>query len=423
MAAPSGWRSHRAFKSAAISLFSGRHYGARAERLMIERVAWMLLCVFIFTIPWEKSVWVPGIGTAARLSGVLAFAAGVAAAIRHRANLRRPNLVLVVALLFTVWSAATWFWSLDRPATAARAATFAQLLAMAWLVWESCRTEDEQRQLLHAYVAGAVLASAATIVRYAQGVQTYWRRYAASGFDPNDLGLTIALAVPMALYLTRNRAGVSPWLYRGAIAMIGVAVLLTASRTALVVTLVAFMFVPLTWRESDAAQKLSAAVLFTALLLGAGWFAPAAARERIATLPREISRGTLHNRTTIWKAGLKAVKQHPIVGVGSGAYADAVRPWIGVPSRAGHEYVAHNTFLSVLVETGLVGFGLFGLLLALLAVFVWMQQSAESALWGTTLAVWGIGAATLTWEHRKPTWLLFALIMTEWTRAFRRPAA
>jgi hypothetical protein len=43
---------------------------------------------------------------------------------------------------------------------------------------------------------------------------------------------------------------------------------------------------------------------------------------------------------------------------------------------------------------------------------------AERALWSVMLAVWAVGITTLTWEHRKPGWLLFALIMTEWARSF-----
>jgi O-antigen ligase len=291
---------------------------------------------------------------------------------------------------------------------------------MLWLIWDQCRGESAQRQLLHAYVAGAVVASVYTIVRYALNQQTYWRRYAAAGFDPNDLGLTIALAVPLALYLAM-KGGWTAWLYRGAIVLIEIAVLLTASRTALVVTVLSFSFVLLAWRESRPLQRAAAVALL--LLLGAGTLAlaPRASRERLATLPEELAGGTLHNRTRIWKTGLKALKQHPVVGVGAGAYPEAVKPWLGVPGIPGHEYVAHNTFLSVLVESGLIGFTLFGALLAAVSLFIWALPGAGRALWISTAAVWAVGVCTLTWEYRKPTWLLIALVSTAWARAFWPP--
>ena len=62
----------------------------------MERAAWALLCVFVFSIPWEKSVWVPQVGSIARLLGILAFAGGAAAAIRYR-SVRMPNLALALA--------------------------------------------------------------------------------------------------------------------------------------------------------------------------------------------------------------------------------------------------------------------------------------------------------------------------------------
>ncbi len=388
---------------------------------MIERAAWVLLCLFVFTIPWEKTVWVPGLGTASRAIGIAAFGAAVAGAFRNRKSLRQPNLALVLAALFVAWSAMTWLWSIDRAATLVRIGTFAQLLAMMWLVWESARTPAEQRQLLHAYVAGAAVASAATIMRYAQGLQTYWRRYAASGFDPNDLGLTVALAIPMALYLARIGRTPGTWVYRLIVAAASAAILLTASRTAVIAAVLGFAFVVWMWRGSDIGQRVSSAMLLAGLILGALWFAPASSRARIATLPGELTRGTLHNRTRLWTSGVRALKQHPIIGVGSGAYPAAVRPWLGVPGIPGHEYVAHNTFLSVLVEEGLIGFAVFTLLLGTLAVFAGMLDAPERALWVVMLMVWAVGVFTLTWEHRKPTWLIFALIMTAWARAWREP--
>ena len=280
-----------------------------------------------------------------------------------------------------------------------------------------------QRQLMQAYVWGAVAASASAFVRYARGTQTYYRRYAAPGFDPNDFGLILALSIPLALYLALRARGRMRWLYYAAVLVAISAIFLTASRTALIATFVAFTFVLWTWREADRPQKAASALLL--ILLAAGLFqgTPAASRERLATIANELTRGTLHNRTTIWKAGLKVLKQHPVIGIGSGAYPEAVRPWLGTPDVPGHYYVAHNTFLSVLVESGLIGFGLYALALGTLLLFVWTMPATERALWWVVLAAWAVGVSTLTWEHYKPSWLIMALIMTHWANAYedKRP--
>jgi hypothetical protein len=57
-------------------------------------------------------------------------------------------------------------------------------------------------------------------------------------------------------------------------------------------------------------------------------------------------------------------------------------------------------------------------MLGVLAVYTWMMPPPARALWAVMLTVWVAGVSTLTWEHRKPGWVFFALIMTEWARSF-----
>jgi len=114
---------------------------------LLDRVAWSLVCLFVFSIPWEKSIQVTGAVTLSHLFGVLAFAAGAAAAIR-RGSIRPINLAMGFAAAFVFWSALTYSWSLDRAATVMRATTFAELLAMLWLIWEECRSCDRLTRLM-----------------------------------------------------------------------------------------------------------------------------------------------------------------------------------------------------------------------------------------------------------------------------------
>ena len=385
---------------------------------LAARAAGWLLCLFVFSIPWEKTIQAPGVATLSHALGILTFGAVAVAAARRR-SIRPPNLVLALAAAFVLWSALTYFWSVDHQATQRRMVTFAELLAMVWMIWDTCRDARLQTLLMQAYVWGAVAASASAGYRFLEGQQTYYRRYAAAGFEPNTFGLVLALALPLALYLALGAGGIMRWCNRAAAMAIVCALLLTGSRSALVAAFVAFGFVLWTWRRADRGQRVSGALLFLFLLLGLYGFAPAATRNRLATVTTELTQGTLHNRTVIWKAGLKILRHHYVLGIGSGAYPEAVRPQLGIPGVPGHQYVAHNTFLSVLVECGAIGFALYALLLGAVAMYVWTLPDTERALWAIMLAVWAVGVSTLTWEHYKPSWLMVALIMTEWGRPWR----
>jgi len=386
-------------------------------RVGFERAAWALVWLLVFSLPLEKSVVVFEIGSLSRTLGLAAFAVTLALAVWNR-RVRRPNAVLLAAAAYVAWCVLTVAWSFSRPASAQRAATMAQLLGMLWVVWECCRTRQAHAWLLRAYVAGAAAASLLTVARYALGQQTYYHRYAAPGFDPNDMGVTLALAIPMCLHLAARSRGRAAWAVRASAAIIIAALLLTGSRTALVAAGVAFLYSALTWRMASPAQRATSAALALLLILGTVRLAPQPSRQRLATLPAEAITGTFHDRTKLWKAGLKLLKHHWARGIGIAAFPEAVKPWVGKSNVRGMPYTAHNTFLSVLVETGVPGALLFGLLLATVALFAWMLGPSERALGFTMLAVWVAGVSTLTWEQRKPTWLIFGLISTAWARAF-----
>ncbi len=386
---------------------------------ILERAAWLPLCILVFTLPWEKAILFPMVGSISRAAGIVAFVAAMPALWRRGAP-RPLNLALVFGAAFIAWSAASWFWSLDRPASLAKSATLAQVWLMAWLLWEFARSAMRQRRLMAVYLAGAVVGSAIGLARYALHLQTYYRRYAATGFDPNDFGLLLALSLPMALYLGLQSRGWRRCLPYLAAALVIAAILLTASRTALIASFVSFALIPWTWRDAPLFQRAASLALFAFLLLNLADFAPASSRERLATIPKEAAYGSINSRKQIWKSGARVWIERPWAGTGTGAYPEAVRPQLGTPSVPGARYVAHNTPLSVLVETGIAGFIPWGAMLMALAAFTWMMPPPERACCAVLLAVWATGVSTLTWEHYKGTWLVFALVMLAWPHAFSR---
>jgi O-antigen ligase len=72
-------------------------------------------------------------------------------------------------------------------------------------------------------------------------------------------------------------------------------------------------------------------------------------------------------RAEIWQAGILACENHCALGVGIDNFADIyneVYPFSGAKRNVGFNRVAHNLYLALVVETGLVGLTLFGVGLA-----------------------------------------------------------
>jgi O-antigen ligase len=124
-----------------------------------------------------------------------------------------------------------------------------------------------------------------------------------------------------------------------------------------------------------------------------------------------VREGGLNQRILIWQTGWEEFRKHPFLGVGASAFASTMERQIGRPE--GGERVAHNAFLSVLFESGVVGLFIYVSLLLAMVLVVFQMPRLERNFWLVTLLAWGIGVCSLTWEYRKPTWFLFAMLTVQ----------
>jgi O-antigen ligase len=368
---------------------------------MLSTVVHYLSLLVVFTMPCENMVMVQGVGTLSRLAG-LALAAAWLTRIVLTGQLRKPQLFHLAALLFIAWNGASLVWSIDTQATFGRVQTYLQLFALLYILWDLYRSPAALRGGLQAYVLGAYVSLASMAVNFRSGLEVNSERYAASGFNPNDFGLILALGIPVAWHLALHSGsgplarlltllnGVYPFA-----AALGIA--LTGSRGTLVAASGAGLYLATTLLHLRLRWHVFIGLLFILAAAAVASYLPAASLERLATTGQSIHHGDLGGRVRIWREGYELFARDPLLGVGCGAYSIAA----GRP--------AHNVFLSVLVEVGLVGLCLFAWVLALSVYHASSQPRWLSRFWMSVLLVWVLGAFVHTWEQRKQTWLFLGL--------------
>jgi len=389
---------------------------AGTEKLStLGKIAFGSLWLLVFAMPWEDAITIPGFGTSVRLIGMVTLGLG-ALAILERGKVRKPAIGHVVMALFVALAVLSFLWSLYPEGTLIEAFSYLQLFTMVWLIWELAPGVREQMHLMRAYVFGTFVSGIDTIYLFLSHQESVYQRYAGAKLDANDLGLIMALSIPMSYYLLIQNSGRMVWVYRVHLILAGTTILLTASRGATLATVVALAIIPLTQARLSGRQRV--ALLLTVILLIGGilFFVPETSWERLATLPTEFEQGTFTGRTIIWKAGWEIFRAHPFVGIGANAFRVIVSRELTDPIRMGDADPAppaHNTFLSVLVEQGVLGFAVFCGMLGALAVSLRGMPPFPQRLWIVSLAVWVVGVSSLTWEMRKPTWFFFGLLMAQ----------
>jgi len=388
--------------------------GQAAFEAALDRIAFGCLWALILAIPWEGNTTIGGLVISRWLGVLVVLIAGVRWVVRGR--MRRLTSLHYAMAVFVMWSGLSLVWSAARDMTLSRLGSYVQLFVLVWLIWELAPDETRWTALLRAYSLGAGVSSINTI-RNLLGANPdaivgpnfiQDGRYAPQGFDQNELALMLALSVPITLYLISRRQSklleVICWIQ---LVLCATAILLTGSRAGMIclilastMLLFAIPYFP-NWKRSACVVAVSCAILLAAIAV------PATTWHRLLTLGTEVSEGTLNHRTLIWAAGLHVFRDHPLLGVGAGAFGPSVLSLLDI------DYIAHNSFLSVLVELGIVGALIFLSLLVGMAYVALRMQPPQRWLWIIMLATWAAGVLSLTWEYRKPTWFLFGMLAAQ----------
>jgi O-antigen ligase len=336
-------------------------------------VAFTLL-TFIALLPGFAG---PGVNVTKGAGAILAIS-WLASATAGEGRRQFPNAhpMLALALIgLLVWNGLSALWAVSLPSVEVSTISFALNFALFPIVFAAVRSKKDVRQILAAFIFGAVLAALYGVVTQPNASALSGSATAASGLnrlsgtikDPNELAavLAVGIALSTAFVFDKSRAAAVRTAAMGAVAVLMFCILLTLSRGGLI-ALGAGMAAWIVIASRRRAQALVATAL---IVLAAVYFfvavAPPAARDRIT----KADGGS--GRTDIWKVGWRMVKAHPLEGVGAGNFQQNSIHYLLAPGPIKFSQyivdvpeVAHNAYLQVLAEIGVVGLAFFVFVIA-----------------------------------------------------------
>jgi probable O-glycosylation ligase (exosortase A-associated) len=200
--------------------------------------------------------------------------------------------------------------------------------------------------------------------------------------NPNDLGAIALLQLSMAVTLLESEPkGWVRWSAVLGVVLVPMLILMTQSRGVFLGLLV---FLAITFAGQRRRLRLVFRLGVIALLLAS--IAPAGVWERVGTLRHATNSATLdevdgsggsaRQRYEIWRVAGKIIRDHPLTGVGLGAYKPnheqyALQPEFNPTAQGGRD--THSLYLNVLAETGYPGLLLY--LAMLLTVLITAERT------------------------------------------------
>ncbi|MGI8596958.1 MAG: O-antigen ligase family protein [Thermoleophilaceae bacterium] len=295
---------------------------------------------------------------------------------------RHRRLLGVVALLL-VWMGMSALWAEDQVRVGTETVKWCVAAAGFLVVATTVDAPRHLRVLLAAFVAGAVvsvaLGVADAVVQQGFALEEGGRLKGGGG-DANYLAAGLIPAAVLAGALagaTRNPLlRLVAW---SAAAIIAAGVAATQSRGGMIAVVVAVVAALVVLRHRR--SQVVAFVLVVALGGGA-WFA---AYPEAWTRVVDTQSGST-GRADLWTVGWRMFRDHPVVGVGLHNYAVRAEDYVREPGSleaveliADDPHEAHNVFLGVLAETGVVGLALYlAVLSACLAAAYRSMRAFES---------------------------------------------
>lgn len=210
------------------------------------------------------------------------------------------------------------------------------------------------KQFLYHVLMSVFILAGFAIVQVVFGYTTMFRpenvpdpyRATATFINPNGLAIFLVLCVPHIIFAFRNGVVSRPigW---GLVMCVSAAIVATASRKGLFTLFLAML--TYLWMIKD--YKTLSKIVALGVLVGVAVLSHEAISERFEARKIEMQ---LVGRTAMAKAGLDMFAKSPVYGIGYQGYYESFGKYF--PFSDKQKYDAHNIYITVLANYGLIGF-------------------------------------------------------------------
>ena len=412
-----------------------------AIAFVIVAIASLTAGLALFTVVIFLQALVPV--SAIKLAGLLlalSWLATLAISRRDRANLffsAHPG-ASYVAVAFIGWVALGVAWADNSGDVLTDASRFLLDFVLLVIVYTAARNRTRFAWVLGAFIAGVALAAMYGIVARAPDA-AYANRLQSAVGNPNELAAVLLAGLTLAAGVALAFKGSALRIPAALVAVLAIAALiLTGSRggvIALAVTLIAAVALAGRWRAR--AVALAAMLVLSAVMVFA-LLTPRDVQEHLlSATPGELNT-TQEARGTIWQVGLQMAGDNLLTGVGSGNFDESSIDYLLTPGAARSDQIvdkaqsAHNMYLQILSEQGILGLGLFLAILGF-ALLCSLRAAREFGRAGdlrmeiisraVLVATIGVIAASFFSSHQFEKWLWILLAFGPVLLALARQSA
>jgi O-antigen ligase len=319
--------------------------------------AYLWLGVFVFLVPFDDVLALESGASGLTLTSLIGLIVlfVLFGSFLALGRLRVPLSPAIAWFAFLTWQACTVLWSVDRDVAIRRLPTMLSLFVFYLVVTCSHFSEKEASRIARFAIFGGCVAAAITLQEFSSGVFYHNMNMRGSlvfgdrQADPNILAASLLLPLSLVVGEFLGSAKLYGKILLSLCALLIVSgVFVTGSRGALLAIAVMLLFylhrLGITWRVIAPLTVMGGALMF----------APAFLVQRFEQ--SDSGAGRLY----IWQTGMAALKDYFLAGAGLDNFSVIYNDYSAHALHyAGLSRPAHNIFLQISVESGIIGFLLF----------------------------------------------------------------